>query len=190
VIARLAALIGVPVSALAWVGFILAVVGSAAVSGALVHSYDRAQHDKVVADLRRDAAEALAEETGKVLALLQAEIDRNAELEAKYARLAQDTARAQADGARLSADLDAARQRLLQFTRAGGRGGGGAKRQAGADASGCETVRAALARTLAALERLERGGDEAAELGQHAVDVATIAAQAAQAARTKDDGRE
>ena len=40
----------------AWIAFALATTGAAAVSGALVHSYDRARHDKAVADLRAEAA--------------------------------------------------------------------------------------------------------------------------------------
>jgi len=157
-------------------------------TGWLVHSYDQARHDKVVADLRAEAAATLAKETGAVLTRLQVAIDRNAELEVNYVRLSQDTARAQADGVRLSADLDAARNRLLQLARTGGSGGGRADGQTGTGASGCEDVRAALARTLGAVERLESGGDQIALDGQHAVDVATIAARDA-AAREKTDGR-
>lgn len=187
---RLLGILGLPsAAALGWyaLAFVLAMGMAAGIGGLTVHRYDTAQHARAIADLRTAAAATLAEETGKVLTLLQAEIDRNAELEANYARLSQDTARAQADGVRLSADLDAARQRLLQFARAGGSGGGRADGQAGAGAGGCETVRATLARTLGALELLERAGDQIAVDGQHAVDVATIAAQAA---KTSENGHE
>ncbi len=146
-------------------------------TGILVHRYDAAQHRAAIATLRAEAATTFADETGKVLDLLQAEIDRAAELETAYAHLAQDSARAQADGVRLSADLDAARERLLQLARAGGGGGGGAAGQAGTRAERCPDVRAALGRAAAALELLERAGDQVAVDGQHAVDVATIAAQ-------------
>lgn len=162
---------------LAWIAFALAVIGGAAVSGALVHSYDRAQHDKAIADLRAEAATTLADQTGIVLGLLQEQIDNRTKLEDDYARLAQDTARAKADGVRLSADLAAAEQRLLQLARAGGGGGGGAEAQAAAGADRCQDVRAALGRALGAVAVLRAGGDEAAQLGQDAVDVATIAAR-------------
>lgn len=176
-IARLAAAIGLPVSTLAWIGFALAVAGSAAVSGSLVHSYDRAQHDKVVADLRRDAATTLADQTEVVLRLLQDRIDQVHQLEEDYARASEERSRLAADGVRLSADLGAARQRLLQLARAGGGGGGGTDGKAGAGAVGCDDVRTALARAAAALELYEKEGDRVAEDGQHAVDVATIAAK-------------
>ena len=184
-LARVASGLGLPsVAMLGWM--LLAVVSATAAGGVTagiaMHSYDQAIHDKAVADLRAAAATTLAQETGKVLARLQAQIDRNAMLEDAYGRLSQDTARAQFDGARLSADLDAARQRLRDLARAGRGGGGAADGQAGPGANGCAKLQAALGRAAGALERLERGGDEAAAIGQHAVDVATIAAQAAQAA--------
>ncbi|CUW41125.1 conserved protein of unknown function [Magnetospirillum sp. XM-1] len=165
---------------LAWVAFALAVIGGAAVSGALVHSYDRAQHDKAIADLRADAATTLADQTEIVLRQMQDQIDRYTKLENDYAHLSQDTARAQADSVRLSADLAAAEQRLLQPVRAGGGGGGSAPTQTTAGADRCQDVRAALGRALGAVAVLRAGGDEAAQLGQDAVDVATIAARAAQ----------
>lgn len=152
-------------------------LAAAVIASWLTHSYDSAQHEQAVADLRAAAATELADQTATVLHLLQNEIDRSAALETRSVQLSQETERATADGRRLSADLAAARGRVLQLTRAGGGGGGGADGQADARPGACETVRAALARTLAALERLESGGDEAAQLGQDAVDVATLAAE-------------
>jgi hypothetical protein len=172
------------VNRLAWIAFALAVIGGAAVSGALVHSYDRAQHDKAIADLRAEAATTLADQTEIVLRQMQDLIDNRTKLEDDYARLAQDTARAKADGVRLSADLAAAEQRLLQLARAGGGGGGGAKAQTAAGDDRCQDVQAALGRALGAVAILRAGGDEAAQLGQDAVDVATIAARDARERET------
>lgn len=158
----------------------LAALGAALLSGIAVHRYDAAIHGQAVADLRADAATTLADQTEIVLRLMQEQIDEHTKLEDDYTHLAQDTARAKADGLRLSADLDAARNRLLALAGTDRRGGGGPDRQAAAGADGCAELRAALGRAAAALERLERGGDDAAAIGQHAVDVATIAARAAQ----------
>mgnify|MGYP000932186576 FL=1 len=161
----------------AWIAFALATTGAAAVSGALVHSYDRARHDKAVADLRAEAATTLADQTGVVLGMLQQRIDQVHQLEEDYARASEERSRLAADGVRLSADLGAARRRLLQLARAGGGGGGGAAGEGNAGAGGCDDVRAALGRASAALELYESEGDRVAEDGQHAVDVATIAAR-------------
>lgn len=182
---RIASKLGLPsVAMLGWM--LLALIAAAAAGGVAaglaVHRYDQARHDQAVADLRAAAAITLAEETGKVLVRLQAQIARNAELEDAYGRLSQDTARAKSDGARLSADLDAARQRLRDLARIGGGGGGAANGQAGTGAERCADLQAALGRADAAMERLQRGGDAVAAIGQDAVDVATIAARAAREA--------
>ncbi|EME69731.1 hypothetical protein H261_11874 [Paramagnetospirillum caucaseum] len=160
----------------------LAALGAAILSGILVHRYDAAIHGQAVADLRAEAATTLADQTEIVLRLMQDKIDQYTKLENDYARLSQDTARAQADGVRLSADLDAARNRLLALAGADRRGGGGPLGQADAGPDGCAQLRAALSRSLGALELLEIGGNEAARIGQDAVDVATIAALAAKTA--------
>lgn len=165
----------------------LAVLGAAILSGFLVHRYDAAIHGQAVADLRAEAATTLADQTEIVLRLMQEQIDQHTKLEDDYARLSQDTARAQADSVRLSGDLDAARNRLLALTGADRRGGGGADGKAGAGTERCAELRAALSRSLGAVDVLRRGGDEAAAIGQHAVDVATIAAQAARATVATQD---
>lgn len=178
-ILRIAKALGVPVEAIAWAAYALAVIGSATVSGVLVHSYDSAQHRAAVADLRAEAATTLADQTATVLGLLQDKIDANAKLEEEAAHAAEDRARLAAEGARLSADLAAAGQRLLDLARSGGRGGGGAPGQGDAGTDGCAAVRTALGRAAAALELYKSEGDQAAADGQRGVDAATIAAREA-----------
>ncbi|BAE50561.1 hypothetical protein [Paramagnetospirillum magneticum] len=193
-IGRLAAFLGFPSAALlGWsiiAALALAAAGSVA-TGIMVHRYDSALHGQAVAGLRADAAQTLSDQTEIVLRLMQDQIDRYTKLENDYARLSQDSARAQAESVRLSGDLDAARDRLLALAGADRRGGGGADGKADAGAGGCAQLRAALGRALDAVELLKSGGDEAASIGQHAVDVATIAARAAQdAARAPNSGHE
>lgn len=164
---------------LAMIAFALAIAGSSLVSGALVHRYDTAQYLAAVEKMRADAATTLADQTAIVLGLLQDQIDRNTQLEEDYARADQLTQRLRADGNRLSHDLDHAIERVRQLTRAGGGGGDGAAGQADAGNDRCASVRAALAGALGAVELLKSAGDEIAADGQHAVDVATVAAAAA-----------
>jgi len=154
----------------------------------LVHSYDQAQHDKVVADLRAAAAATLTKETNEVLARLQARIDQVKQLEEESARAAEERSRLVADGARLSADLAAAGRRLLDLSRSGRGGGGGSPSPGEAGTDGCADLRTALGRAAAALELYKSAGDQVAEDGQRGVDAATIAAQDA-AAQEKEDGR-
>lgn len=183
-ISRIAAFLGFPSAGLlGWVllAGVAAMVAGSVATGIMVHRYDAAIHGKAVADLRGEAAETLADQTGIVLRLMQDQIDQYTKLEDDYARARQDTDRAKADGMRLTADLDAARRGLLALAGADRRGSGGALGQADAGAGRCAELRAALGRALGAMELLESGGDEVAEIGQRAVDVATIAARAARA---------
>jgi len=168
------------VNRLAIIAFAAATIGAAALSGALTHSYDRAQHERVVADLRRAAAATLAEQIGKVRDAERQAQAKLIELEDSYAQLQSRSAAAGAESIRLSGRLDDALDRLRRATPAGGGGGDGAVPASGAGAEGCADLRAALDRTARALERLESGGDQAARIGQHAVDVAAVAARAAQ----------
>lgn len=156
------------------VGLILA---ASITTGLATSSYDQAQHDRVVADLRAAAASTLAVETTKVLERERAARIHLDNLETAYARLSDERAQAGADSVRLSADLAAAVERLRRT----GPPGRGSDRlpAAGAGTDSCANLRAALERAARAVERLKSGGDEAAAIGQHAVDVATVAAQAA-----------
>lgn len=163
----------------ALIGLALAVAGSATVSGVLVHRYDQARHDQVIADLQAAAATRLATETAAVLERERDAATRLANLETAYARLSTQRADAAAENARLSGDLAAAADRLRQFG-AAGRGGDRVSAAAGG-ADRCAAVRAALDRALGAVDVLRRGGDAAAAIGQDAVDVATVAARAARA---------
>ena len=181
----IALLTGFATGRLGWciLAVMLAFAGGGVVGGLDVHSYDQAQHDKAVADLRAAAATTLAkaEQTAR-----DAEYNHAitlASLEESYARLSTERDRLAQDGARLSADLSGAVERL-RGTAAHRGGSGGGLPPADGTADGCADLRAALGRTLGALERLESGGDAAAAIGQHAVDVATIAAQAADKALT------
>lgn len=146
-------------------------------AGKATHSYDTAKHDRVVADLRRDAALTLAEETNRVLERERDAHTKLTELEFAYAQLSQESAAAGAESSRLSDRLDDALKRLRDLARTGGGGGDGALPASGAVAQRCEELQAALNRAVAAVERLKSGGDAVAELGQQAVDVATIAAE-------------
>lgn len=153
------------------------VVLAGLLAGKATHSYDTAQHQRVVADLRRDAALTLADETNRVL---ERERDAHAkltELEFSYAQLQSQSIAAGAESSRLSGRLDDALKRLRDLARTGGGGGDGTLPAGGAGPDRCPDLRAALGRAVAAVERLKRGGDAVAELGQQAVDVATIAAE-------------
>lgn len=175
-IARILSVLGVSPAALAWIGAAVAVLASAGTTGVLVHRYDLAQHNQVIATLEAQAAKTLAAETTKVLERERTTRSQLDNLEAAYAVLSADHAQALADGARLSSDLSAAVDRL----RRGSPGRDGDRLPAtAAGAGGCANLRAALDRAAGALELLQAAGDQAAADGQHAVDVATIAAQAA-----------
>lgn len=153
------------------------VIAASLATGWAVADFKQAQHDRVVADLRRDAATTLAQETALVL---ERERDAHAkltELEFTYAQLSQASASAGAESVRLSSRLDDALKRLRDLARTGGGGGGGTLPAGGAGPDRCPDLRAALDRAVAAVEHLKSGGDAAAELGQQAVDVATIAAE-------------
>lgn len=176
-IGRILSALGLPPAALAWIAFGLAVTGSATVSGVLVHRYDQAQHDQVIARLEADAALTTAAEIAKVLERERAAQHRLANLENAYARLSVERSEAAAENSRLSADLAAAADRMRRAATTGRDGDGVSPGGAGADR--CADLRAALDRALGAVDILRRGGDQAAELGQHAVDVATIAAREA-----------
>lgn len=155
------------------------VIAASLATGWAVADFKQAKHDRMVADLRRDAALTLAQETNRVL---ERERDAHAkltELELTYAQLQNERAVAGAESVRLSGRLDDALKRLRDLARTGGGSGDGALPAGGAGAQRCEELQAALGRAVAAVERLKSGGDAVAELGQQAVDVATIAAQAA-----------
>lgn len=147
----------------------------AVAAGTLVHRYDTAQHDKVIASLEATAAKTLTTRVEEVLARERTARQHLDNLEIAYGRLSEDRARAGAESIRLSGQLDNALGRLRRI---GAAGGGGDRMPAGdAGVDRCTDVRAALGRAAAAVERLKSGGDAAAAIGQHAVDVATIAAQ-------------
>lgn len=137
-----------------------------------------------IADLKRDAALAASSAADNLAAAnlqtLRSERSTRAAIQEKddaYAKLALARESAAVESARLSDELRAARERLRNLgTRAGG-GSGVPVAAAGSD--GCADLRTALDRTLAALALYETAGDRIAADGQHAVDVATIAARAA-----------
>lgn len=177
-ISIIARVLGINTVAVGKALYVLGCIAAALVSGALIHSYDRAQHDKVVADLRADAATKLAEATAKALITERRQAAELDELETSYGRMAEDREKLRAEGARLSGDLRAAVERLLR-TGERGSGGGGAVPRTTDDALRCADLSAARDRAIGALELLQAAGDRAAADGQHAVDVATTAAQAA-----------
>lgn len=163
---------------------LVALLIGATVAGIATHRYDQAQHEQTIAELEATAAKTLAAETTKVLERERAARIHLDNLETAYARLSEERAQASADSVRLSADLAAAVERLRRVGSLGRGAGGVPAADAGADR--CADVRAALGRAAGALELLQTAGDQAAADGQHAVDVATVAAQAA---RTNGDER-
>lgn len=142
------------------------------------HAFDAARHQAAIATLQAQAATTLAQAQAQARATEQAALAKLMEQDNAYAQLAQTTKAAESESRRLSADLSAATARLRRLARPAG-GGGGSLPATGPSPDGCQDLRAALDRALGAVERLESGGDAVAELGQAAVDVATIAAQAA-----------
>lgn len=140
--------------------------------------------DAEIADIERDAALAISRASDNLTAAnlqtLRSERSARAAIQEKddaYARLALERESAVVESARLSDELRAARERLRNLGTRAGSGAGVPAAAAGAD--GCADLRTALDRTLAALALYETAGDRIAADGQHAVDVATIAAQAA-----------
>lgn len=142
------------------------------------HTFDTARHQAAIATLQAQAATTLAQAQAQARAAEQAALAKLTEQENAYAQLAATTRATTDESRRLSADLSAATARLRRLARPAGGGGGGLPNGT-ASPDACQDLRAALDRALGAVERLESGGDAAAELGQAAVDVATIAAQAA-----------
>lgn len=176
IISRLAKLIGVDVATVAWVAAAVALVLAVLGTGFLVSTYDDALHETAIAKRERSAATTLATETAKTL---EAERTARAAAQARdeaYEQLSQVREQARLDGARLSADLRRARERLQQLAAGNG---GAAMPETGAAGDRCTDLRTALDRTTRALELYESEGDQAAGDGQRGVDVATIAAQAA-----------
>lgn len=170
-------------SIVGWGGFAVAVGASAIISGGLVHTYDAARHDAVIAEIRATSAETLQVETAKVLNLERAAAVQTQFLEDAYAQLADTREAAAVDSARLSGDLHAALERLRRI--GSSNGGSGRMPTTAIRVDGCADLRTARDRAIAALEYLQAAGDQAALDGQRGVDVATIAARAA-AAKTEN----
>lgn len=165
---------------LAVAGFVVACLGSAAVSGVLVHSYTSATHAAEIAVLTATHQTALAKRAAEVLTLERQAAARSHVLEDAYVRMAEDRAEDGAEIARLSADLRAAvASHAGGLRKPAGGGGGGRVPAAAPDAGGCADLRAANGRLAGALERIVAGGAGIVADGQRAVDVATIAGQAA-----------
>lgn len=156
----------------------LIALGAALAAAGAMHSYDSAQHRAEIATMQAQAATTLADAQAQARATEQAALTKLTEQEDAYAKLAETTRAAQDQGRRLSADLTAATTRLRGLTRSAGGSGSGLSIGA-TSPDGCADLRAALDRAVGAVERLQSGGDRVAELGQTAVDVATIAAQTA-----------
>ena len=83
-ISVIARFFGIDIVVVGMVALVVACLGSAVISGVLVHRYDLARHDQVVADLRADAATALATATGKVLAQERAWIAQRDQMETDH----------------------------------------------------------------------------------------------------------
>lgn len=142
------------------------------------HSFDAARHRAEIATLQADAATTLASAQAQARATEQAARAKLTEQENEYAKLAETTRAAEGESRRLSADLTAATSRLRRLAQPAGGSRGGLSVGAASPGS-CQDLRAALDRALGAVDILQSGGDEAVELGQRAVDVAALAAQAA-----------
>ncbi|MGE4529247.1 MAG: hypothetical protein AB7D00_12840 [Rhodospirillaceae bacterium] len=173
-LSKLAGFFGISLSALAWVGVALAIVAT----GALVHTFDAAIYRAEIAKREQAAATTLASETGRTLAAERAARAAALSRDEAYEKLAQAREQASREGARLSADLRRALDRLRGLS---ARDGGAAVPAAGSPADSCAHLRTALDRATRALELYESEGDQAAGDGQHGVDVATIAAAHARA---------
>jgi hypothetical protein len=163
-------------SGLAWAAFAGACLGSAAVAGVLVHAYARNAHAAEIAAITAAHQTALATRAAQVLTLEREAAAHVAVLEDAYVQMAEDRADAGAEIARLSADLHTVTGSLRKSA---SRGGGGSLPAAAPAASGCADLRAANARLADALDRLVEGGAGIVADGQRAVDVATLAGQAA-----------
>jgi hypothetical protein len=154
-----------------WVGFAVAVLGAAFLSGYTVRTYYRAE----IAEIRAAASAAEAAQNRRVLLRERAERDAITARDNAYAQIAIAREQAVEDSARLSGQLTAALDRLRRVA-ATGRGGMPATAP-GVDQ--CADLRAALGRAVGALDLLQAAGDQVARDGQYGVDVATDAARAA-----------
>lgn len=180
-IGRIASALGLPSSAvLGWVllAVVLAFGVGGVVGGVAVHGYDATACDLRLAEQKAVYDRAIQDQTDDALEQERRDRATQERLEEASAEISKVREAAQVEGARLSGELAAARQRLRLLSAAPG----GGKLPAAADvAGGCDDLRTALDRAARALELLESAGDQAVGDGQHGVDVATIAAQAARA---------
>jgi hypothetical protein len=166
-------------SIVGWIGLAL-VLGGMVGTGWIVHRYDAAQHRAAIAEIKATAATAQAAAEARARDQERRNDALSRSLEESYETLSEARAEGRVESARLSGLLRAALERLRQH---GGSGGDGRGVPGPADGpGGCADLRSALARTARAVELLQDAGDRVAADGQRAVDVATIAADAARAA--------
>jgi hypothetical protein len=162
-----------------WAGMVVATVAAAVLAGGLVHAWDGARHRAEIAGIRAAAAAALEEQTRRTLSAERAQLAALQIRDDAYAQLADAREAAAVESARLSGELGAALERLRRFQSRPAAPGGVSPAAAGAD--GCQDLRAARDRAVAALELLIAEGTQAARDGQRGVDVATAARAAADA---------
>ena len=152
---KLAALLG------GWAGFALAAVAAAVLAGGLVHTWDAARHRAEVAEIRAANLTAIEEQGRRTLLAERAQLDALQSKDNAYAQLADARETAAVESARLSGELDTALERLRRIESRPAAAPGGMSAAAAA-ADGCQDLRAARDRAVAALELLIAEGSQAA----------------------------